>query len=60
MISIVGAAAVTGGVINFTGYYWGWLFGGPFLSAIGAGLLYTVGLSYSTTLYQTWQPSIDS
>ena len=43
MISVVGAAAITGGIISFTGHYWGWLFGGPFLSAIGAGLLYTVG-----------------
>jgi len=46
MVSVVGAAAVTGGIISFTGHYWGWLFGGPFMSAIGAGLLYTVGSSY--------------
>jgi len=51
MISIVGAAAITGGIINFTGHYWGWLFGGPLLSAIGAGLLYTVGPFYPAALY---------
>ena len=53
MIGIVGAAAVSGGIISFTGHYWGWLFGGPFLSAIGAGLLYTVGSSYPAALYDT-------
>jgi hypothetical protein len=46
MISIAGASAVTGGIIRFTGHYWGWLFGGQLLSAIGAGLLQTVGSSY--------------
>jgi hypothetical protein len=53
MISIVGAAAITGGVISFTGHYWGWLFGGPFLSAVGAGLLYTVGSFYCAALHHT-------
>ena len=50
MISIVGAAAITGGIISLTGHYWSWLFGGPFLSAVGAGLLYTVGSFYPAAL----------
>ena len=53
MIGIVGAAAITGGIISFTGHYWGWLFGGGFLSALGAGLLYTVGPFYPAVLNHT-------
>ena len=53
MISIVGAAVISGGIISFTGHYWGWLFGGPFLSAIGAGLLYTVGPFFPVVLNHT-------
>jgi EmrB/QacA subfamily drug resistance transporter len=42
MLSIVLGAAFSGGVINFTGRYWYWLFCGPLLSSVGSGLLYTI------------------
>jgi MFS family permease len=42
MLSVVIGAGVSGGIINFTGRYWYFLFFGPFLSSIGCGLLYTI------------------
>lgn len=42
MLSVVVGAGASGGVISVTGRYWYFLFGGPFLSSIGCGLLFTI------------------
>ncbi|KZT62115.1 ABC transporter [Calocera cornea HHB12733] len=42
MLAVVIFAAVSGGVISFTGRYWPFLFFSPFITAIGAGLLFTL------------------
>jgi len=41
-ISTVLSALIGGGIISFTGRYWYFLFGGPFLVSVGAGLLFTI------------------
>jgi hypothetical protein len=45
MLSVVVAAAGSGGVINATGRFWPFLLGSPLLISVGAGLLYTLDLN---------------
>ncbi|GAA5917435.1 hypothetical protein JCM6882_008662 [Rhodosporidiobolus microsporus] len=48
MLGIVFSAAISGGVISYTGYYWPWMIGPPALSAVGSGLLFTVSQDESS------------
>jgi len=47
MLAVVISAGGSGAIINSTGRYWPFLFGLPFLTAIGAGLLFTIDSSTS-------------
>lgn len=42
MLAVVFASGFAGGIISKFGRYWPFLFGGPAISMIGSGLLYTI------------------
>jgi hypothetical protein len=47
MRACVLSVSLSGAVINWTGRYWPFLFIGPLISAVGAGLLYTIKIDTS-------------
>jgi hypothetical protein len=48
MLGVVVAAGASGALVSWLGYYKPWLVGGPLISCIGGGLLYTIIPSTST------------
>lgn len=55
-LNVLQGSAISGAVINFTGHYVHFLRFGPAITAIGGGLLYTIGEHiYSlATRYTSW------
>jgi len=48
MLACVLSVTLSGTLINWTGRYWPFLFFGPLISAVGAGLLYTLNIDTSS------------